>query len=382
MHQNSLKQIPFGARSGFTIPRVNIGAMRLPADEDEAIALIRYAIDNGMKYIDTSRGYGDSEIKLGKALKNGYREKVILSTKWSPWITKIDPTDDASMDSVVRRIEDSMKRLDVNYLDFYQVWNIPDRGCYEQAVVKGGFVDGIRSAKSRGLVGHIGITSHAPVLDLLDFIDEMDWCEIILLTYNILNRTYAPVLDKAKSKGIGTIVMNPVGGGKLTEESPVFADLVKQSGSRNLSDMAIRYVLSNPSVDTIISGISKVSDVDATIASGASEPLAPEIIAGIEALVAKLSPTNTHFCTSCGYCMPCPSEVNIPKVMEAIYHERFLGLSKEAEQLYTSIGTLSWVPGMRADACSSCGACVSKCTQKLDIPREMTAAAKMFASRS
>jgi predicted aldo/keto reductase-like oxidoreductase len=375
----SLPQIPFGKRSGFQIPRVNIGAMRLPADEDAAVELIRFAIDNGMRYIDTSRGYGDSEIKLGKALKNGYREKVILSTKWAPWITKIEPEDDASKDTVIKRIEESMKRLDVDYLDFYQVWNIQDRSNYEQARRKGGFVDGIRAAKSRGLVGHLGITSHAPVDDLLQFIDEMDWCEIILLTYNMLNKTYGPVLTKAKEKGIGTIVMNPVGGGKLTEESAVFEPFVKASGSRDLAELAIRYVLSNPSVDTIISGISKISDVSHICETAQSRPLSAEIIAAIDATVTRLSPVNSHFCTSCGYCMPCPSNVNIPKVMEAIYNKRFLGLSKEAAQIYASIGTYSWVPGSRANACTSCNACVAKCTQKLDIPAEMAYAKEQFA---
>ena len=62
--------IPFGKRCGFNIPSVNIGAMRLPEDDDEAVALVRGAIDSGMRYIDTSRGYGPSEVKLGKALND------------------------------------------------------------------------------------------------------------------------------------------------------------------------------------------------------------------------------------------------------------------------------------------------------------------------
>src|SRR3989338_5638878 len=84
---NMLRQtmvVDFGKRSGLKVHPVSIGGMRLP-DEEQAIPLLRQAIDAGMIYIDTSRGYGDSEIKIGKALKNGYRGKVILSTKWCPW---------------------------------------------------------------------------------------------------------------------------------------------------------------------------------------------------------------------------------------------------------------------------------------------------------
>ena len=88
----------FGKRSGFEVAPVSIGAMRLPEDCTDAVALIRYAIDSGMCYIDTSRGYGESEFKLGRALKDGYREKVILSSKCSPWIKKVREDDDGSAD--------------------------------------------------------------------------------------------------------------------------------------------------------------------------------------------------------------------------------------------------------------------------------------------
>ncbi len=121
----------FGKRSGLQCNRVSIGAMRLPDDEEEAIRLMRQAIDAGMVYIDTSRGYGDSEIKVGKSLRGGYRQKVILSTKWSPWNQMVEESDDTSADCTYKRILESMQRLDVEYLDFYQVWSICKYEHYE-----------------------------------------------------------------------------------------------------------------------------------------------------------------------------------------------------------------------------------------------------------
>ena len=97
------KKVDFGQRSGIEVFPVSIGAMRLP-EEEKATPLIRQAIDAGMIYIDTSRGYGDSEIKLGKALKDGYRDKVFLSTKCSPWIKKLEPTDDTSAECTYKNI--------------------------------------------------------------------------------------------------------------------------------------------------------------------------------------------------------------------------------------------------------------------------------------
>ena len=114
----------FGKRSGLEVADVSIGAMRLPADAIDAVELIRRAIDSGMKYIDTSRGYGESELILGRALTDGYREKVILSSKCSPWVKKVKDTDDGSANAVRRRIDETILRLGVDYLDFYQIWSV------------------------------------------------------------------------------------------------------------------------------------------------------------------------------------------------------------------------------------------------------------------
>jgi predicted aldo/keto reductase-like oxidoreductase len=372
-----LKKIDFGKKSGFRIPRVNIGGMRFPKDEDEAVELIRYALDAGMTYIDTSRGYGASEIKIGKAMKDGFREKAIISTKSAPWVKKIEDTDDGSADSVLRRIEESMKRLDIDYLDFYQVWNIHKPEHWEIATRKGGFVDGIRKARDRGLVGHIGFTSHDSVENLLKYLDNAEWCEVLLLTYNLMNRTYEPVIQKAKEKGIGTIIMNPVGGGKFANNSPAFKELVEELGCSSLADLAIRWVLSNPSVDTIISGIGRKSDVDDSIGSAERELFTPEQVQRINEFIDSAAPENVGFCTKCGYCSPCPNDVHIMRTMEAIYLQRYLGFVREAEKTYNSIGD-RWIKHKNAFSCTGCGVCVEKCTQHLDIPAEMDFAKKTW----
>ncbi len=366
-----LPQLPFGKRCGLRVPRTSLGGMRLPGDVDQAVAVIRHAIDAGMVYIDTSRGYGDSEIKIGKALRDGYRERVLLSTKWAPWITHIEPSDDASADCVLRRIEESMRRLDVDVLDFYQVWNLHTPEQYEQTRRPGGFLDGVRRARERGLVRHIGLTSHWQPEELEGMLGEMDWCEVLLVSYNVLNQSYAGVLAKARELGIGTIVMNPVAGGRFAENSAVFQPLLEQLGAVSCADLAIRYVLSNPDVDTLISGINKVADVDDTLASAARPRFTVAQCGAVAAFIEGLSRRKVGFCTGCGYCMPCPQEVNIPQVMEAIYNERFLGFHGNAVAQHHQIGSVPWIKGKNAAACTACGECVAKCTQHLPIPDEM-----------
>jgi hypothetical protein len=365
----------FGKRSGFDVPNVSIGAMRLPADVDDAIQLIRHAIDHGLRYIDTSRGYGESEWILGRALKDGYREKVILSTKWSPWIKPLRPDDDASADSVRRRIEESMRRLDVEYLDFYQIWNINSREAHDKAVAPGGFVDGIRKAREEGLVGHIGFTSHDSVENLIEYIAQDDWIEILLVTYNFLNAKYAPVLKAAHEAGIGTVTMNPVGGGRLTEESEILMGLAREVGAESVPEMAIRYVLSNSDIDTMLCGMSKISDVDHSIASVERGPFDVGQLAKIDEFIAARSRENVGFCTACKYCLPCPQGIAIPAIMGAIYEERYLGLVERAQRIYDKAGE------KKADACVKCGACEPKCTQHLPIMQEMEYASRKFGPK-
>jgi predicted aldo/keto reductase-like oxidoreductase len=355
----------FGKRSGHKVPRANIGGMRLPGDVDAAVSLVRAAIDAGMRYIDTSRGYGESEWLIGRALKGGYRDKVLLSTKWAPWITKVQPTDNTSSDCVRRRIEESMKRLDVDCLDYYQVWNIDSREHYDQAVAKGGMVEGIRKAMDEGLVRHTGFTTHDSVENILTYVEEADWCEIILFTYNLLNCQYGPALEAAHRKGIATVIMNPVGGGRLAEKSPVLMDLAGQVGAASIPDLALRYVLSNPNVDAIISGIVKPSDVADTVESAKKPLFTADQMGTINGCLTDIRSQARSFCTGCKYCMPCPEGIDIPAIMACIHDFRYWGWQEGAHARYRRLN------GKKADACVQCGKCEEACTQDLDIMQEM-----------
>ncbi len=376
------KQVDFGKRSGLKCFPVSIGAMRLP-EEQKAIPLVRQAIDAGMVYIDTSRGYGDSELKLAKSLKDGYRQKVILSSKWAPWNFKAKESDDTSADCMYRRIIDSMQRLEVEYIDFYQIWAISNPEHYNEVVRKDGMLDGIRRAMDEGLVGHTGFTTHDKPENISRYIDEADWCETILFTYNIINKTYQEVLAKAHRKGIATAVMNPVSGGMLAEKSPVLIHAVKQAtGCDDPIEVAHRYLAADTNVDTILCGITKPEDVTSTIANFQKPPLSAEQISAVEEAFKNLSKENMGFCTDCKYCLPCPQGINIPAMMHIVYLEKFLRVPNTAKGHYDWFVHKAQSNRSTAPSeCTECGQCEEKCTQKLKIIEQMKYASEVFGKK-
>jgi len=372
-------RIDFGKRSKLKVYPVSIGAMRLP-EEEQAIKLLRQAVDAGLIYIDTSRGYADSEIKVGKSLKDGYREKVILSTKCSPWIKKVEQDDDTSAECTYKRIIESMERLEVDYLDFYQVWNIDSREHYEQAVAKGGMLDGIRRAMDEGLVRHTGFTTHDGPENISQYIDEADWCEVILFTYNMLNQRYADVIAKAHESGIATIVMNPVGGGMLAEDSPVIKSALWDTlGTEDVVGTAHRYLAGNKNIDTILCGIQKPSDIISTLENYQRPPLTKDEIEALEQAMQKLSSTSMGCCTGCKYCLPCPANITIPAMMNVAYLEKLLKVPLKAKDVYNwTVSEINLDRSAAPSSCIECGQCEEKCTQKLKIIPEIKRLSKEY----
>ncbi len=357
-------------RSGLNVSKLSIGAMRLPKDDGEAVAVIRRAIDLGCNYIDTSLGYGDSELKLAKALKDGYRERVYLSTKCSPWILKEEGYT-ASADDARRKIDHQMKRLEVSYLDFYQVWSINDADGFGQATAPGGMVDGIRQAMKEGLVRHIATTTHAP-LPVMHQIIDCGIFEAITVSYHLLFRELEEVIAHAHRADMGVIVMNPMGGGTLGADSPVIRGLVPEAGLDSKA-LALKFVLDHPEVTTAICGFERISDIEENVANEARPALTAEQRARLAAGIAKLEPEAKRFCTQCGYCMPCDQGVLIKNIFAHATNARLFGLLESSRKRYAG-----WQQEWKADHCSGCGKCEPKCTNHLPIREELAKAHELL----
>lgn len=362
---------PFG-RTGFQISALGFGAMRLPIktvdgkecfDHEAGIALLRHGIDMGINYVDTAPFYCDreSEIIIGKALKDGYRDKIRLSTKL--------PGEDHGYDAARKRLEESLANMQTDHIDFYHLWSCSWKYFSESAEPEGQIRMAMK-AKEEGLIRHLSFSSHDTADNMIKLIDT-GLFESMLCQYNLLDRSNETAVAHAAEKGLGVVVMGPVGGGRLGLPSQTVQALLPGK-VQSSPEIALRFVLSNPAVSCALSGMGSTAMVDENvrIASSAA-PLNAEEQEQVKRSMEENKERAKLYCTGCNYCMPCPVGVNIPLNFELMNYHRVYDLTDYAREQYGNIGKLPWIKGEKASACVECGECEAKCPQQLNIRQQL-----------
>jgi predicted aldo/keto reductase-like oxidoreductase len=362
----------FGS-TGVKVSALGFGAMRLPMkevdgkkiiDDDLAVPLIQKAFDAGVNYVDTAPIYCEklSEVTVGKALK-GYRDKVFLSTK--------NPIEDADGDHWMVRLENSLKNLETDYIDFYHFWGIGLEGFKSWQGLKFGPLEAAHKAKDQGLIKHISFSYHDAPENYKTIVDSGHF-ESTLVQYNLLDRSNEENIAYAKSKGLGTVVMGPVGGGRLGAPSEKIQGLLK-SKPASTAEMALRFVLANENVDIALSGMGdlKMLNENVEIASRTGH-LSEDELRHIRTMMEENKNLEKLYCTGCDYCKPCPQGIDIPHLFEIMNRHRVYQLTEHAKSAYNEvINGWSWVKSADASKCIACGACEEKCPQKLPIIKQL-----------
>ncbi|HEX2952283.1 MAG TPA: aldo/keto reductase [Armatimonadota bacterium] len=363
-------------KTGIQVSRLGFGAMRLPminidgknvVDEDKAIAMIHRAFELGVNYIDTALFYcdGQSEIVVGKALK-GWRDKVYLSTKY--------PFNGGYRETLEKQLE----KLDTDHIDFYHYHGIGEGFFTHER--HDDALNGAIKAKEEGLIKHISFSFHdkpevmAKIIDLGIF-------SSVLCQYNLLDRANEEAIAHAKSQGLGTVVMGPVGGGRIAGMPRELADRLGIQ-VKSSAELALRFVLANQNINIALSGMSTMEQVLENIQTASNTaPLSPDEVSGINAAMEENKRLADLYCTGCNYCVPhCPQEVNIPHIFRAMNNYRVYGIKEFAKNQYNEIGTNQWVKGQKADACLECGACEEHCPQKIDIRQQLKECREVFGA--
>ena len=352
------------------LPQTNVDG-KTDFDTEESIRMIHRAFQLGVNYIDTAPYYCEkqSEEIVGKAIK-GWRDKVYLSTK--------NPIEDASGDHYRERLENSLKKLDTDYIDFYHMWGISLEAFEQKINVKDGPLSAALKAKEEGLIKHLSFSFHDKAENMLKLIDT-GYFETVLCQYNMLDRSNEASIAHAREKGLGVIIMGPIGGGRLGAPSEVISKLIP-GGAKSSAELALRFVISNPNVTCALSGMSSMAMVEENVQVASNqEQLTDQEIIAINEAMEQNKKLSDLYCTGCNYCMPCPKEVNIPKIFEYMNYHRVYKLTDYAKAEYKNIGTNEWIKGNRADACVDCGICEQKCPQKIQIRKQLKESQKELA---
>lgn len=356
---------------GFKVSGLGFGAMRLPenergeVDRDAAVTLIRAAVDAGINYIDTAPLYnrGQSEGVVAEALASGYREKVWLSTKNNNFT---DPGEWR------RLLEKQLTTLRVPYVDVYHLWGI-NWETWSQKIIPRGILTAARRAHSEGLFRHLFFSFHGPPDDVNKLIDtgEFAGCTV---QYNLIDRRLEKSIAYARAKGLGVVVMGPVGGGRLAGPSAILDNLAAPAA--HTAELALRFVLANPDVSCALSGMSTPAMLAENVAvASRTEPLSETELAAIRAKLDEYEKLAQLYCTGCDYCLPCPEKIPIGRIFHLYTLLRVYKLEEPARRLYAEIGrTGFYATHANASACTGCGECATKCPQRLDIPKELAAA--------
>ncbi len=371
---------PYGS-TGREVSMLGFGAMRLPQLEDgtcdyeQAVPLLQRGLDLGINYIDTARGYinGTSEVAVGKAVSGYDREKLFI-------VTKIPSNDiENSVGREWRRqLEEQLRRFDMEYLDLILFHGLRwDR--FQEHVGKPGYaLQAARAAQREGLVRHVGFSSHDSAEGIVRLIETGEF-EGMLVQYNFLDDHNLPAIAAAGRAGMGVTIMGPVAGGRLGVPGSVALPGEGIEALR-LPDLALRYVWGTPGVTVALSGMNAFDQIEENVASAeTTADMSVEERDQIRAILEKNRRLTELYCTACGYCMPCPNDVNIPENFRFMNWHRVWGLTDEAKAAYARLGEdgfhAAWSPqkitGLSAAECIQCGICEPKCPQNIPIRKQM-----------
>ncbi|MDP4094380.1 MAG: aldo/keto reductase [Bacillota bacterium] len=366
-----MEYVNFG-KNGLKISRFGMGCMRFLRnknqegkeiiDEDLAIKLVRKAIDSGINYLDTAYVYEGSEELLGKALQDGYREKVTLATKMPVW-------EATTYEDYEKLFNKQLERLQTDYIDVYLLHGLNQLN-YDRVRKLDGtrFLD---EMYAKGKIRYKGFSIHGEIDVFKKVIDYYNW-DMCLIQLNFLDHKHqvgVEGLKYAASKGLSVAIMEPLKGGLLSTRVPKEAEAIwnEYPVKRNPAEWAFKWLCNMPEVSVVLSGINTFEQLEENIRIfSETQPgsMTKEEMDLIERVREVYRSKVKIGCTGCGYCMPCPADVDIPDIFK-IYNDLCLFDDlNSAKMMYSLIAKEAHKD---ATNCLECGNCMNHCPQGIDI---------------
>lgn len=357
-------------KTGERISALGFGCMRFPeytegeknlVDQEKVDEMIALAYRSGVNYFDTAPYYchSNSESALGHAVKD-FRSEVLISTK-SP------VGDSMTADKYREELERSLGRLGTDYVDFYHFWGI-GRGDFDNVILKNGLLEAAAKAKEEGLIRHISFSFHddpSVIKYIIDTSEERGIkMESMLCQYNLLDRSNEEMIRYANEKGLGTVAMGPVGGGRLAAPTDLYTKLTGKPSIATY-ELAFKFCLGNPNLNCALSGMQNVEMIEKNVAVASDgSAFSEEEWEQLGVAMEQVKKFSELYCTGCKYCQPCPAEIDIPRIFEMWTYYNVYGLKDHAKRMmakYVEKG------GKTFADCKQCGLCEKKCPQHLEI---------------
>ena len=338
-------------------------------DEEKAISLIRQAIDGGVTYLDTAYIYLDktSETVLGKALQDGYRDKVTIATK----VPSEAVHNRAEMEAL---LDEELRKLQTDHIDFYLMHGIQkEKWEYFKSIgAREFFEDMIRAGKIR----YKCFSFHGPYDEFEYILNDSDW-DMVQIQYNFMDvekQAGTRGLQLAHSKGIPVVIMEGLLGGALAKAPDNVQALYDAFPvQRSPVEWAFRWLCDHPEVSVVLSGCNEPEQIadNLRIFDGAlPNVMTPEEQALIERVRAAYVSRTRIGCTGCRYCMPCPNGVGIPDIFAVWNSVSLYGIDPNTDWGFR----MTKENGHGADRCVACGACENACPQHLPIIEQLKCA--------
>lgn len=346
-------------KTGIEVSAIGFGGMRFENqdDVDACASLLKRAYDEGITYFDTAPGYGKSEDLFGVALKEMKKTRAEKPFYVATKTTKSKP------DDIRKDLETSLKRMDLDYIDFYHVWCILSLDAYEKRKVDG-LLQEFERIKEEGLIKHICVSTHMGGKDTGIMLNDYSFAGV-LLGYSAMNFSFRDEgISAAAALDNGVVVMNPLGGGIIPQYPDRFG-FVRTRQEETIVEGALRFLINDPRITVSLVGFANEKQLEEALrAVDGYQPIPTE---KIEHIRDSIHDYFDELCTGCQYCDQCPEGLPIPKLMDA-YNQ--LILRNDTKKM---IGRLRYHWGIDLDKedwlnqCHQCGVCEDACTQKLPI---------------
>ncbi|NUM35171.1 MAG: aldo/keto reductase [Candidatus Brocadiae bacterium] len=347
-------------KTGIDISALGFGGMRFESSQspEDCAMLIQAGYDAGINYFDTAPIYcnGKSEEYYGRAFaemkKTRTQKPFYVATK----------TFESREPKIRRDLENSLKRLGLDCIDFYYIWCILRPEQYRERVGRG-LLDAFVRLKEQGLIRHICFSTHMSGNEIEKVIYDYPF-DGVLLGYSAMNFAYREMaLSFAEKAKCGVAVMNPLGGG-LIPQNPQRFSFLKQRQEETVVEAALRFLLNDPRITTMLVGMGKMKHLQEALSAVDGFKAIPA--ENIEKIRLGLKEAFNELCTGCGYCNYCPEGIPVPKLMDS-YNQYLLSHKKQAIADRMKWHWEIFYRGNHLDKCTRCMQCERSCTQHLPI---------------